>query len=416
MVNATPALGHGPLAPFVCPALVLIVLVLTGCAPTLSYTVDLRDARSGTVAVRMRLRRATGDSLVLRGHGSSAEMRIQGIEVDARGSAGFIVDSLPSGGGFAPRIVIRGPLPYSVTVRYRVTPGGREGDAHGGWTGRSYGEVHEHGMSATGRGLFLLPTRAARIERIWARFKRPAGWDVIVPWHRGEGWWRPGVRRRFAAEDLLGSALGFGTFHMRSVRVDATNYRLAIDARIGQAEGDRTVDALERVIRVVHGAFGRGPGARYTIVVSPESGTGDALIGSGWASGQGGTLSPVTASRLHGFARRLIDAYLPHAPYRIAAHDAREQWVIDAIGEVLAWRAVARAGFADEAQVARDLAGAYAEALDLGETKGGLEEPDPDPVKAEVIAPLALLCLERELKRAGGDGLDPVFRAMFASN
>lgn len=414
VVNATPASSHGLLAPFVCPVLALIVCCLTGCAPSLSYDVDLREARTGDVAVRMRVRRAAGDSIVLRGYGTGAEMRIHGVEVDAKGSSGFVVDSLPSGAGFAPRIVIRGPLPSSLTVRYRVTPGAREGDAHVGWTGRSFGEVHEHGMFATGRGLFLYPARSGRIERIATHFKEPRGWDVIAPWHHDEGAWRPGVNRRFAAEDLLGSALGFGAFHMHTERVGATDYRLAIDARIGRAERDRTVDALVRVIHVVHGAIGRGPGGRYTIVVMPESNTGDALVGSGWASGQGGTLSPVTASRLHGFARRLIDAHLVHAPYRVAPHDAREQWVMEGFGEVLAWRAVARAGFADEAQIARDFAGAYAEALDRGEADGGLEEPDPDPVRAEVIAPLALLCLERELTRAGGDGLDPVFRAMFA--
>jgi len=400
--TAPDILRHGLLAPCVRPVLALALLLTAGCAPSLHYDVDLREARAGEVAVRMRLRGAPRDSLVLRGYGTTAELRLHGVEVDAPGSAGFAIDSMPSGGALAPRLVIQGPVPATVTVRYRVTPGGREGDAHTGWTGRSFGDISQHGMFATGRGLFLFPAGTGRIERIRVRFELPAGWDVVVPWMRDEGAWKPGVSRRFAPEDLLFGSLGLGAFEVRSVRVGGTEFRLAFDRRIDRAERRRTAVALERVIHIVHDAFGRGLGERYTVVVMPETVAGDAIAGDGWASGQGGTLAPITGTRLHEFARRLIDAYVVHAPFRVTAHDTKEQWALDGICELLAWRAVARAGLADEAQVERDLASAYAEALDRDEAAESLEQPSGDPNRAGMIAPLALLCLERALAREDG--------------
>ena len=383
----------------------LAALVLGGCGPRLGYEVDLRGARSGDVQVTLRLSGFPRDSLSLRGYGTTSSLRLSSVAVDARGSSGFEVDSVEIEGVRVPRVVVRGPLPPEFTVRYHVTPAVREGDAHVGFTGFSFGDVSERSMFATGRALFVVPDRLpGGGTRIRVRFLRPQGWEVATPWRLDGNAFRPGVRGRWAAEDLLGASLGFGAFDSREIALGRTTYRLAFDRRISPGERVRTAAALERVIRYVHDRLGRDPSDRYTVVVMPETMEGDALAGDGWATGQGGTLSPLTVDRLHRFVERLIDADLESAPNRIVAHDPEERWALDGIRELVAWRAVAHAGLADEGQVERDFAADYAAALGTGDSES-LEESEPgEGGGGRIAAPLALVLLERAMVDAGRPG------------
>ncbi len=381
-----------------------LLAALTSCAPGVRYDVDARDARLGSVRVELRVRGAPRDSLELLGHAATDAMRLADVTVDAPGSGGFTVDSVRSSDvlGLAPRLVLRGPLPPLLTVRYRVMPAQREGDAHVGWTGRSFGAAGAGGVFATGRSLFLVPAGVGSSFRIGVREEHPQGWRAVTPWRRRDDWLRPGIAGRWEAEDLLLSSLAFGTFDTRDLVVGRTTYHLVFEATIPTTERARMMPAFERAIRYIHDTLGRELGADYTVQVMPETPDGDVLIGGGWASGQGGTLAPLTADRLHTFATRLVDAMLVSAPNALKPHAPDERWVLQGVRELVAWRAVARAGLADDTQIARDLAGEYATALVGNDTGATLETPDPHPDELSgpqpaVVTPLALLSLERAL-------------------
>ena len=92
---------------------------------------------------------------------------------------------------------------------------------------------------------------------------------------------------------------------------------------------------------------------------------------------------------------------IKRAPNRIVAHDP---WVLDGIRELVAWRAVAHAGLADEGQVERDFAADYAAALGTGDSES-LEESEPgEGGGGQIAAPLALVLLERAMVDAGRPG------------
>src|SRR5262249_9682722 len=149
--------------------------------------------------------------------------------------------------------------------------------------------------------------------------------------------------------------------------------------------------------------LGRDLGPRYQVTAMAPMPNGDELAGDGWATGQGGTMAPLTPARLHIFAKRLIDAQLASPPYRAQPPHPGEEWVRDGATELIAWRAVAYAGLADGAALARDMATDYIKNVS-GQSLGTLEEPDPngDPTTlANLGAPFALVALEQTLAPRG---------------
>jgi len=55
-----------------------------------------------------------------------------------------------------------------------------------------------------------------------------------------------------------------------------------------------------------------------------------------WATGHGGTLWPLTASRVHLVASDLIDTYLAYAPFRTVIRDPKERWLGDGVRRLAA--------------------------------------------------------------------------------
>ena len=94
----------------------------------------------------------------------------------------------------------------------------------------------------------------------------------------------------------------------------------------------------------VHDVLRRAAAPRYTIVAVPETPLGDEILEAGWATGRGGTLSPVTPRRLQKLASGLLDGYFADDPFRTVIRDRRERWLGDGVRHLYAWRAVARAG------------------------------------------------------------------------
>ena len=166
-----------------------LVVCVAGCGSSgLHYNVDLRGARAGDIEVALNVTGAPRDSLVLRGYGTTAAMRLSGVSIEAPGSLGFVVDSLDAdhNGTQVYRLTLRGPLPPNLVVRYHVWPAAREGGAHTGWTGQSFGDVSEHATIASGRSLFLVPIRFVGLQHMSVQVQAPAGWDVVTPWLRAE--------------------------------------------------------------------------------------------------------------------------------------------------------------------------------------------------------------------------------------
>jgi hypothetical protein len=324
-----------------------------------------------------------------------------------------------------PRYVIRGPLPSHIRIRYRVDPDVREGDAHIGFSGVRYGYLGPDFGVLTGRNLFLLPAEPGQPPRdIRVRFSLPPGWRAVTPWRQDGDGFRPGIGGRFADEDLIASTLAFGRFSERSISIGRTRYRFAYETgpsgAIGDsAIGDSAIGSLTRATQTVRSIFGRDLGRDYVTVVLPATPEGNEIHGEAWAGGQGGTLSPMTPSRLRRYSQGLLDAYLKFSPYRVEISRPEEYWVMDGIANLYAWRAVASAGLVDEEEVERDLAASYAGARRVQGAESDLEKLYESKLDTElarrVEAPFLLAYLDRLVRvRSGGrDSLDRVVRSMF---
>jgi hypothetical protein len=319
-----------------------------------------------------------------------------------------------------PRYIIRGPLSSRIRIRYRVDPDVREGDAHVGFSGVRYGYLGPDFGLITGRNLFLLPAGPGPSPRdIRVRFSLPPGWRAVTPWRRVGDDFRPGIGGRFADEHLITSTLAFGRFSERSISVGRTRYRFAYETGRPGAVDDSTIGSLERATRTVQALFGRDLGRDYVTVVLPATPDGNEIHGEAWAGGQGGTLSPMTPSRLRRYSQSLLEAYLKFSPYRTEISRPEEYWVLDGITNLYAWRAVASAGLVDEEEVERDLASSYAGARRVQDAERDLEKlyetKQDTELSRRVVAPFLLAYLDRLLReRSGGrETLDRVVRSMF---
>ena len=377
--------------------------------PTLSYAVSIPEGMSDHLAVTLEIRGAPRDSVTLRAFASQEVLRLS--EVEASGldgarldlEAGFQTVTANRRSVDVPQVVIKGPLPSELRIRYLVHPGNREGDSHVGYTGRCYGFVGESFAFLTGRNLFLVPDPVEKISRIDVRFSLPEGWSAATPWKHEDGRYRPGIDGKLAGEHLVTGAIGLGRFRERTVEIGGTRYRLAFEAGIAVEQEEQTFARLEQVIRYVRDLFGRDLGPDYLAIVAPKAPTGDEIAGEGWATGQGETLAPVTANRLKIFAERLIEAYVRHAPYRTEIRRPEEFWLVDGVKNRYAWLAVASTGLIPEDAVARELASDYVTALSVHGVEMDLEKlysaSGTQRTAREVLAPFALLLLDRELKQ-----------------
>ena len=376
--------------------------------------------------VTLDLRNVPRQELALRAFASKEVMRLSDLEATDEGGAplrveaGLEATTAGSRTVDVPRYLLPGPLPSSIRVRYLVRPGTREGDSHMGFTGRCFGYVDGRFAFVTGRNLFLLPEPAEPLREIEVGFTLPEGWTAVTPWRHEADRWRPGVDGRLAAEHLVTAAIGLGQFREHSLQLGGTRFRMAFEAGIPAGQEQQTCSLLEQAARQIHDLFGRDLGSEYLTVILPRAPTGDEIASEGWATGQGGGLAPVTANRLHGYAERLIDAYLRHAPYRVEIRRPEEFWLVDGIRSLYSWRAVARSGLVSDDEVGRELASAYMTSLNVEDIERNLEKlysaPGTQQTSRDVVAPFVLLDLDRELRSAtkGSATLDALVGRLFS--
>jgi hypothetical protein len=408
--------------------LLLSTAALAACGgrtPELSYHVTIPDSDRGHAEVELEIRGASGGALTLRGFASREVLRLSDLRAEGEDGrpletrAGF--DTIQSGAATVdiPRFEVAGPLPPRVRVRWRVEPGNREGDSHVGYTGRCHGAAGERFALLSGRNLFLAPEPAEKLRSIEVRFSLPADWQASVPWERRSDHWRPGLGGGYAAEHLVTASIGLGSFRERSFEVRGTRHRLAFERGTRPEEEERAASLIESTVRYVGELFGRGLGPEYLTVVAPRAPSGDEIAAEGWATGQGGTLTPLTAGRLHGFAERLIEAYVRHAPYRTEVKGPEEYWLVDGVKHWYSWMAVAKAGFIPEDEIRRAFATAYVTAFSVHG-----QEPDLEKVYSaatsqrpnrEMRAPFLVMYIDHEMRQAthGSATLDALVPRLF---
>jgi cytochrome c554/c'-like protein len=415
--------------PRIIPALGLIAILglSSGCVrrESLSYDVAVAPDDPAVAVVTARIDGAPKDSLTLLGRASVEILGPTAVEAfgehGERLPARVGVDSASADGEpiALPKVILQGPIPGTVTLRYRVRPGHREGDEHVGFTGRCFGHLGRDFGLVTGRGLFLLPEGAESIQRISVHFTLPPGWTAIAPWsRRSDAWWTD-VNGQDAAEHLISATVGLGRFHDHSIRIAGTTYRFAFESRLPKGQEDLALARLGRAARYLHARFGRDLGTSYVTIAVPESRDGDEILGESWGTGQGQTLVPLSAWRLRGFASRLVEAYVRDAPYRTEIRKPDEFWLVDAITHWYAWRGVAAAGMAREDDLNRSLAVSYIGSLNASGSERNLENlyttSKDSRLGREVLAPFVLAHLDHVLRAArdAPSGFDGVLRRMF---
>jgi len=405
-----------------------LAAALAGCGggPSLRYRVDFAHANSEGVPVTLELTGVPRDSLVLEGYRAAPLMRVRDVEVVRNGvvtGAAVTLRTLDDGsGGEAEFPVVRldGPLPRTLTVRWRAALGNAEGNDHTGWTGRRAGWIDARFAFAGGRSLFLAPAPAGRMRDITVRFDLPAGWSAVVPWARDRDAWRPGIPGTPPVEDLLWSPLAFGRFGEHRVALPGGAVRFAIEAGIASADGDSALRAYTAIAQRLASAFGHAPGRDWLVAIVPPVAGGDELMHEGWATGLGGTLAPVTTARAHQVAASMTDATLA---FRTKQKDAKQRWVARGVARLVPWIALEAAGLSRREDLERRLASDAARTLedsDPADLEWDLERvptSDRDTQLADdVLAPLALL-RAGDVARAvsgGRDSLDTVLRAVYA--
>ena len=404
-------------------AWLFLLCFATSCGPaaTADYHVARLPQDPRQLAVTLDAHGAPSDSLVLQGYASDAILRVS--DLHASGPDGRLLPvqsgTVPVPGDETarlPRVVVRGPLPSRVTIRYQARPGTREGDAHMGFTGRCYGYAGDRFALVTGRDIFLVPQPAEALGRIRVGFSLPPGWTAVTPWRPEGDRFRTDVGGKLAAEHLISASLGLGRFREHSFQAGGTRFRLAFESSVAPAEERESAGELERAESYLRARFGRDLGPRYTTVVVPDTPDGDEIVGEAWGTGQGRSLAPLTPSRIHDFATDLIGAYTRYAPYRTEIERPDEFWLTDGITGWYSWRAVAAAGRLTDDDVSRGFAQGYLTSFYAAGIEQNLENLYSSTkstvlTRAE-LAPFVLIHLDHELRshrpnRGGFDRLLP---------
>ena len=391
-------------------------------APRLRYVVRV-DPAHAEVLVSLEIERVPKGGLSLAAFAPARIARFENVE--ARSRSGQVV---PAQLGFdstagntvrdVPRLTVRGPIPEDgLVIRYRALPGGAEGNAHEGYTGRVFGYLDGGFGLTTGRQLFLLPDPAERIRDIRVRFELPRGWRVVVPWKDTPEGFDPALEGRLAGEHLIGASIGLGRFHQTQFVVGATRYHVALESGLPPEEAQRVTSSLERLTRAVTDVFASPLGPDYWIVGVSKTRKGEEIVGESWGTGQGKTLVPLTPSRAQAFAADLIAAHMRHRPHRIEFDDSNDFWIVDAAENLYGWRAVATLGLIDERDVFPTLAENYLNHLHSKGFDRNLERvyaknPRPPRPIREVLAPLVLGYLDHRIRVAtqGREALDRSLR------
>ncbi|MGE5179666.1 MAG: multiheme c-type cytochrome [Bacteroidota bacterium] len=407
------------------PVWLLLLCFATSCGPaaTADYHVARLPENQRPLAVTLEVRGAPRDSLVLQGYASDAILRVSDLRASGPDGRALPVQagSEPVPGNETarlPRVVVRGPLPSRVAIRYQVRPGTREGDAHMGFTGKCYGYAGDRFALVTGRDIFLVPQPAEAFGRIRVGFSLPPGWTAVTPWQPEGDRWRTDVGGKLAAEHLISASLGLGRFREHSFQAGGTRFRLAFESSIAPAEERESAGELARAVNYLRARFGRDLGPRYTTVVVPDTPDGDEIVGEAWGTGQGRSLAPLTANRIHDFAADLIGAYTRYAPYRTEIERPDEFWLVDGIAGWYSWRAVAAAGRIGDDEVSRAFAEGYLTSFYASGVEQNLENlyssTKSTPLSREALAPFVLIHLDHELRSARpGGGFDHVLPALF---
>jgi hypothetical protein len=418
-----------------CSLLVVAVcsLISASCSPStspgLSYSLHVSSAPTHQMTINLLLTGRSGPYLDLRGHSPSDVMLVKNL--DATGGNGERLrwierpETVRVGGSPIKISTYRilGPIPSRLSVRYQVSPGRREGDAHIGFTGRCFGYLGPEFAIVTGRDVFLVPERPESFRRIEVGFALPSGWKPETPWRRSSARWVVEASRGSAAEHLVASTIGLGCFRERSFLAGRTRVRLVfVEPSSPDAHAEQAEEGIRRAVEYLRDVFGRDLGPSYLAVVAPETPEGYDIVGGGWASGQGCTLLPLSTERLREFTQEFIQAYVRYPPYRTEIRRPEEFWLVDAIANLYSRRAVARAGLGDDEGVARGLAAGYLSAVttqgvsrDLERTYTAREAGAGENVTRESIAPFILLLLDHELrkKHAVARGLDSIISRSF---
>jgi len=412
--------------------LAAVPLLLSGCQrpPRVAITVTpvASEGSPGRVAVRLRIDGVPSKGLDLRGFATADVLKV--ADLSAAGADGSPIAATVSTEGTSfnnrtldiPRVVLRGPLPSSIDVRYSVGIGSREGDSHMGFTGRCHGHLGKDFGFAVGRDLFLLPDPPEGLVDLSVAFELPPGWEARAPWAQSGDAFRPGAQGRLAAEHLVSAAIGLGRFRDRSFTIGGTRYVLSFEAGIPEAQEQKVAERLEGTARYVHDLFRRDLGPEYRVLALPKSPSGDEIAGEGWGTGQGETLVPLTADRLHTFALSLIEAYVRHAPYRTEVARPEEFWLVDGVKQLYAWRAVAAAGLVPDEEVVRSLAVGYLLSIGVQGVETNLEAiystAGSHRIETESRAPFVLAHLDHELREGSGgkQTLDDLLPVLFGGS
>src|SRR5437867_2425013 len=261
-------------------------VLAVGCAPSTSLTYNVAPApgNPGQLEITLTLNGVSRDSLALKGYASDEVLRVSDFQAfgprgariagDARVDT-VLIESLRVD---VPRFTLRGPLPPSLTVRYRVTPGRREGDSHMGFTGRCFGYVGEQFALVSGREIFLLPDPGAEaIRHIEVRFSLPSGWKAATTWESGRDNRLVDLRGSSPAEQMISATVGLGPFHERTFRLGDTRFILAFPNGIPPSREEQAVVQLTGVARYVHRLFGRDLGRSYMTIIVPTAPSGDEI-------------------------------------------------------------------------------------------------------------------------------------------
>ncbi len=394
--------------------------------PQVIYTVGVSQDRA-YLDVTMRVSGLPRDGAEIAAHAPPGICQVIGFEVQApdgrpiRFRQAASVDSSRDGFGDIPRYQLVGPLPSTATVRYRVVAGHREGDAHHGYRGRSFGHLGKQFGLTTGRQVFLFLEPAERTTDIRVRFTLPAGWKPVVPWVSRQDGWDPRIDGQFAAEHLAAAPIGFGHFIERGFTVGKTTYRIALEASAAAQDSERFTAALRSGVEYVTGVFGDRLGPNYLFVAVPKTPEGDEIVAGAWGTGQGGTLYPLTPSRAAQCGSQLIGAYLRHHPYRSALTDPREYWLVDGLENFYGLKAAVAAGLVEPKSILPDLAKRYAQLLDKPNATRALEDihrgsvPPPALIR-QVLAPTVLAFLDHQLGERSSQGLSPSIAKIFRAS
>jgi len=405
----------------------LLLLTLSGCGSrrSVEYSVSVDPADTTGVWVAVALRGSLPDSLVLSGYAPREAIALGNVSASSKDGRALplrVSYRRQSMGGRefeSPVVTVPGPFHSAVTVRYRVRPGVREGDVHMGFNGRCHGFLGSTLLFATGRQLFLLPRAPETLDRIRVHFALPAGWTAVAPGLKAGGSWKPGISGRYLAEQLVSASIAAGRFRTRSFAVGRTRYQVAFEQSVVPEQEERTFRGILRIANYLHEVFPRGLGRDYLTIALPEAPDGDEIVGEAWAGGQGGTLVPLTSARGHDFAEGLLGVPLRFAPFSSRVRNAADYWVVDGATQLYAWKAVARAGLASDDEITRDLVSEYVKSLRSSAAERNLEQAygkeKSTKTAREVIAPVILVALDRELRRVsrGADSLDTIFPRVF---